>query len=311
MKAVRLHGRGVNELRYEDAPVPALLPGDALVRVFATGVTPTELEWDETYRNSDGSPRIPGIPGHEVAGVVESVASDVSDLHAGDAVYGLTDFPRDGAAAEFAAVHGANLAPAPKTIDFLHAAAISLSGLTAWQAFFTHADLRPGQNVLIHGASGGVGVFAVQLARWRGARVSVTARRKDEPFLRGLGAETVIDYTAERFEEILSNQDVILDTIGGQTQERSWKVLRRGGLMINLRGPLPHGKLAEFGVRGVFFIVQPSRSDLTQLANLVDKGFLKSVVSEILPLSEARRAFRPLPAGHAPGKIVLKVREED
>jgi len=307
MKAVRLHGRDIGEMRYEDAPLPKLLPGDALVRVYATGVTPAELEWNETYQNSDGSSRIPVIPGHEVSGVVESVASEVADIRPGDAVYALTDFRRDGAAAEFIAVRSANLAPMPKTIGFVHAAAIALSGLTAWQAFFTHANLQSGQKVLIHGAAGGVGVFAVQLARWRGARVSVTARGKDAEFLRSLGAETVVDYATQRFDQLLSNQDLVLDTIGGETQERSWKVLRPGGLMIDLRGPLPPEKLAAFGVRGVFFIVEPSRPDLTQLAKLVDDGTIKSVVSQVLPLSDARRAFEPLSADHAPGKIVLKV----
>ena len=312
MKAIRLHGRkGLCDLHFEDAPLPRLLPGDALVRVYATGITPTELEWDETYQNADGSPRIPSIPGHEVAGIVEAVASGASDVRPGDAVYGLTDFPRDGAAAEFVAVRASNLAARPQSIDFCHAAAIALSGLTAWQAFFTYANLQPGQKVLSHGGAGGVGVFAVQLARWCGAHVSATARAKDAEFLGGLGAERVIDYATERFDELLSGQDLVLDTIGGETQERSWKVLRRGGAMINLRGPLPSEKLAEFGVRGIFFIVEPSRANLTELAKLVDQGALKSIVSRVLPLADARLAFEPPAANRAPGKIVLKVREEN
>lgn len=312
MKAIRLHGRGnLDELYYEDAPISQLLSGDALVRVYATGITPTELDWNETYQNADGSPRIPSIPGHEVAGIVETVAPGVTDVRVGDAVYGLTDFPRDGAAAEYVAVRAVNLAVKPKSIDFAHSAAIALSGLTAWQAFFTRTNLQPGQNVLIHGAAGGVGVFAVQLARWRGAHVSATARKKDADFLRGLGAERVIDYATERFDELLSNQDLVLDTIGGETQERSWKVLRRGGAMINLRGPLPPEKLAKYGARGVFFIVEANRADLAGLAKLVDQSKLKSIVSQILPLAEARRAFEPPPANRAPGKIVLEVRKEN
>jgi len=307
MKAARLHGRsGVAELHYEDAPLPRQLPGDAIVRVCATGITPTELEWDETYQNADGSPRIPSIPGHELAGIVESVSLDVFDLRPGDPVYGLTDFPRDGAAAEYVAVRAANLAPKPKTIDYVNSAAIALSGLTAWQAFFTHANLQPGQHVLIHGGAGGVGVFAVQLAHWRGARVSVTARKEDRAFLFGLGADNVIDYTSERFEDELANQDLVFDLIGGATQDRSWRVLRKGGLMINLSRPLPEAKLREFGVRGIFFIVEPNRSDLIELAKLVDRGALKSVVSRIVPLARARTAFAGL---HAPGKTIIQVRD--
>lgn len=310
MKAVRVHGRGgASGLFYEDAPFPKLTPGDAIVRVHATGITPTELEWDETYKNQDGSPRIPGIIGHEVAGTIHSVAADVADLLVGDRVYGLTDFPRDGAAAEYVAVRAVNLAPMPATIDYAHAAALTLSGLTAWQAFFTHTDLSRGQKVLIHGGAGGVGVFAVQLARWRGAHVSVTAQARDFDFLRDLGAQELIDYKAQRFDELLSNQDMVLDTIGGETQERSWKTLRKGGAMINLTAPLPQEKLSEYGVRGVFFIVEANRKDLIELAKLVDAGELKSVVSRTLPLFEARKAFEPASGHRSPGKTVLKIRD--
>ncbi|HUC42225.1 MAG TPA: NADP-dependent oxidoreductase [Candidatus Micrarchaeaceae archaeon] len=311
MKAIRLHGRGAAGIRYEDAPLPKLLTGDALVRVYTAAITPTELEWDETYQNADGSSRLPSVPGHEISGVVAAVAPDVTDVRAGDEVYALSDFPRDGGAAEFVAVPAANLAPKPQTIDHVHAAAITLSGLTAWQAFFTQANLQAGQKVLVHGAAGGVGVFAVQLARWRGARVTATARAKDAEFLRELGAERVIDYTSERFYEIVSEQDIVLDTIGGETQERSWKVLRPGGAMINLRGPLAEEKVEEYGVRGIFFIVTPSRADLREMARLVDRGELRSIVSQVLPLAEAKRAFEPLPPDHGPGKIVLRVREEN
>jgi len=161
MKAIRLHARGgPDQLVYEDAPQPVLRPGDALVRVYATGITPTELTWDETYRNADGSPRIPTIPGHELSGVIESVPPGIRDLGPGDAVYGLADFPRDGAAAEYIAVRAANLSLKPRTLDHAHSAAVSLSGLTAWQALFTHGGLEPGQKVLIHGGAGGVGTYA-------------------------------------------------------------------------------------------------------------------------------------------------------
>ena len=172
VKAVRTHGRGGPEqLFFEDAPAPVVRPGDVLVRVRATGITPAELTWEETYRNADGTPRIPGIPGHEPSGVVEETAPDVTDFRAGDEIYGLADFPRDGAAAEFAAVRAANLALKPRSIPHVQAAALPLSALTAWQALFEHAHLAAGQAVLIHGGAGGVGTLAVQLARWRGARV--------------------------------------------------------------------------------------------------------------------------------------------
>src|SRR5579872_3027815 len=302
VKAVRTHGRGGPEqLFFEDAPVPVVRPGDLLVRVRATGITPAELTWDETYQNADGTPRIPGIPGHEVSGVVEETAPGVTDFRAGDEIYGLADFPRDGAAAEFAAVRAANLALKPRSISHAQAAALPLSALTVWQALFEHAHLAVGQAVLIHGGAGGVGTLAVQLARWRGAHVLATA------FVRSLGADDVIDYHATPFEEMLRDIDVVLDTIGGETRERSWRVLRKGGVLVTLVSPIPAGVAEQHGVRGVFFIVSGNRGQLDQITGLVDMGKLKPILSEVLPLARAREAFEHGAAGHAPGKIVLQV----
>src|SRR5437764_6800836 len=204
VKAIRLHARGGPErMLYEDAPLPALAAGEALLRVYAAGITPTELTWSETYRTPDGRERLPTIPGHDVSGVVEALGTGVSEVAPGDAVYGLVAFPRDGSAAEYVAVRAADLAPKPRTLDHVHAAAVPLSALTAWQSLFLHAGLAAGQRVLIHGAAGGVGAFAAQLARWRGAHVSATASARHHEFLRELGVQTVIDYRTARFEEVL------------------------------------------------------------------------------------------------------------
>lgn len=307
MKAVRTHGRGGPEqLFFEDAPLPELRRGDVLLRVHATGITPAELTWDETYQNADGTPRIPGIPGHEVSGVVERTAPDVSDYRPGDEVYGLADFPRDGAAAEFAAVQAANLALKPRSISHAQAAALPLSALTAWQALFEHAHLLAGQRVLIHAGAGGVGSLAVQLARWRGARVLATASARNTAFVRSLGADDVIDYHATPFEETLRELDVVLDTIGGETRERSWRVLRKGGVLVTLVSPIPAGVAEQHGVRGVFFIVRGNRGQLEQISTLVDEGKLKPVIAEVLPLARAREAFEHGVGIHSPGKIVLQ-----
>lgn len=307
MKAVRTHGRGGPEqLFFEDAPLPELRRGDVLLRVHATGITPAELTWDETYQNADGTPRIPGIPGHEVSGVVERTAPDVTDYQPGDEVYGLADFPRDGAAAEFAAVQAANLALKPRSIPHAQAAALPLSALTAWQALFEHAHLLAGQRVLIHGGAGGVGSLAVQLARWRGARVLATASAGNTAFVRSLGADDVIDYHATPFEETLRELDVVLDTIGGETRERSWRVLRKGGVLVTLVSPIPAGVAEQHGVRGVFFIVRGNRGQLEQISTLVDEGKLKPVIAEVLPLARAREAFEHGVGIHSPGKIVLQ-----
>ena len=307
MKPVRTHGRGGPEqLFFEDAPLPELRRGDVLLRVHATGITPAELTWDQTYQNADGTPRIPGIPGHEVSGVVERTAPDVTDHQPGDEVYGLADFPRDGAAAEFAAVQAANLAFKPRSILHGQAAALPLSALTAWQALFEHAHLLAGQRVLILGGAGGVGSLAVQLARWRGARVLATASARNMAFVRSLGADDVIDYHATPFEVTLGELDVVLDTIGGETRERSWRMLRKGGVLVTLVSPIPTGLAEQHGVRGVFFIVRGNRGQLEQISTLVDEGQLKPVIAEVLPLARAREAFEHGVGIHSPGKIVLQ-----
>ncbi|HLJ14754.1 MAG TPA: NADP-dependent oxidoreductase [Bryobacteraceae bacterium] len=308
MKAIRMHARGGPELLvYEDAPKPALQPGDALVRVIATSITKTELTWDETYADCDGRPRIPTIPGHEFAGVVDALGPEAKGVRAGDAVYALSSFCRDGSAAELLAIRAADLAPKPPSLNFQQAAAVPLAGLTAWQALFDHGQVEKGQRVLIHGAAGGVGTYAVQLAHWKGAQVIGTASAKDRDLLVELGASEVIDYTRERFEEKVKDVDVVLDFVGGDTEQRSWGVLRRGGILVGIVGPVAAEKAASLGVRGVFFIVEPNRAQLIQLGHLIDNGSLRVVVGTVLPLARARDAFEQGLAGHKPGKIVLQV----
>lgn len=308
MRAIRLHRRGgPDELVFEDAPLPEMGAGDVLVRVAATGITPTELRWDETYQHADGSPRIPSIPGHEVSGVVERVAPDVVDLRPGDAVYGLADFPRDGAAAEFVAVCAVNLARTPQSIGHTEAASLPHSALTAWQALFVHGQLVAGQSVLIHAGAGGVGSLAVQLARWRGLRVFATASARDVPFVQSLGADVVIDYRAERFEEEARDVDVVFDTVGGETQERSLQVLRKGGVLVSVVSRVPPAVAEQQGVRAVYFIVEGDRAQLEQIASLVDDGTLRPIIARVFPLARAREAFEFGAASHWPGKIVLEV----
>jgi NADPH:quinone reductase-like Zn-dependent oxidoreductase len=304
MKAIRLHARGGPEqLVYEDAPPPVLKSGEALLRVYATGITRTELTWDQTYQNPDGSPRIPTIPSHEVSGVIERVPTGVKDLGPGDAVYALVDFPHDGAAAELVAVPARNLALKPRKLDHVQSAALTLSGLTAWQALFTHGGLERGQRVLIHGGAGGVGALAVQLARWKGAHVITTSSGANVDFLRGLGADETIDYTTTRFEDTLRDIDLVLDAVGGDVVERSWQVLRPGGRIVSVVQPIPDP-------HGVFFIVEPSRDQLEELAALADVGLLKPIVARVFPLVQAREAFELGLQGHTRGKIVLQVRDD-
>ena len=311
MKAIRIHARGGPEqLVYEDAPIPQPGTGDALVRVYATGITPAELSWSTTYEHPDGSERIPSIPGHELSGVVEALGAEATGVKVGDEVYGLTDFPRDGAAAEYVAVQANDLAPKPKTLNHARAASIPLSGLTAWQALFDHAGLAKGQRILIHAGAGGVGTLALQLARWKGAYVVATASARNVRFVHELGANEVIDYTKGRFEEMVGDIDVVLDTVGGETYDRSWRVLRPHGMLVTITVFSGVEETAKkHGRRGVAFIVKPSRIQLVGLGRLIDNGELHPVVEEILPLPEARRAFERGSRGHTRGKLVLRVAE--
>ncbi|HKC46351.1 MAG TPA: NADP-dependent oxidoreductase [Gemmatimonadales bacterium] len=308
MNAVRLHQRGGPEqLVYEDAPRPIPGPGDALVRVHACAITRDELTWGTTYTDPQGRERLPTIPGHEIAGVVEALAGDVTEPAVGSAVYGLTDFRRDGGAAELMLVRAADLAPRPASLSSVEAAAVPLAALTAWQALFDHAQLARGQRVLIHAAAGGVGTYAVQLAHWRGALVIGTARVANAPFLRGLGADEVVDYSVDRFEERVHGVDVVLDAVGGDTLARSWGVVRKGGTLVTIADSAPADTAARYGVRGVDFIVEPNRRQLIDIARLIDAGTLRPVVAETFPLREARRAFERSAPGHNRGKVVLEV----
>lgn len=311
MKAVRIHSRGGPEqLVYEEAPKPALEPGDALVRVFASAITKDELDWDATYQDAEGRPRLPSIPGHEFSGVVEAAAPGVSEVKAGDPVYGLASFYRNGSAAEYMAIQASDLAPKPRTLTFEQAASVPLAALTAWQALFEHALLTEGRRILIHGAAGGVGAFAVQLAHSEQAHVIATASAKNEEFLRQLGANEIIDYQNARFEDHVHDADVVLDTIGGDTLERSWGVLRQGGILVSIVENPSAKKAAELGVRAVFFIVKPNRSQLIEIAELIDTGRLKPVIAQAFPLEQARSAFEAGLGAHPPGKIVLRVCRE-
>ncbi|HWB53784.1 MAG TPA: NADP-dependent oxidoreductase, partial [Tepidisphaeraceae bacterium] len=235
MKALRLHARGGPEqLVYEEAPKPTPGCGEVRVRVFAAGITPAELTWEQTYTTADGHSRIPSIPGHDVSGVVDSVGPEVLSLEEGEEVYGLTPFSRDGSAAEFMTLPAIDLAPHPKSLDHIQAAAVPLSALTAWQALFEHGHLVAGNKVLIHGAAGGVGAYAVQLARAHGAEIIATSSARHVAFLKSLGVHTIIDYEKEPFDKVVKDVDIVIDSIGGETRDRSWQVMRQGATLITL-----------------------------------------------------------------------------
>ena len=276
--------------------------------MHAAGITPTEFTWNSTFTTADKKDRLPAIPGFEVAGMVSKVAADLSDPAVGDEVYGLLNFWRNGSAAEYVAVKASDMAPKPKSLDFVKAAAIPLSGLTAWQALFDHAKLSSGQVVLIHGAGGGVGTFAVQFAKNRGIHVVATCSSSKANLVHELGAEEVVDYNKTRFEDVVKGVDAVLDTVGGDTLDRSWKVIRKGGTLVTIVGDAPEDKAAAFGIRGVSMLVEPNRAELVEIGRLVDQKKVRPIVSGVFPLAEARRAYESGLSGHSKGKIVLKVK---
>ncbi len=271
MKAVRIHqygGPGV--LQYEDAPRPEPSAGEVLIRVHAAGVNPIDWKIREGHMQKRLHYTLPFIPGWDVSGVVESSGPGATRFKKGDAVYSRPDVARDGAYAEFIVVKESEVAAKPKSIDHIQAAAIPLAALTAWQALFDVAGLQSGQKVLIHAASGGVGGFGVQLAKWKGAYVIGTASQANLDYVRSLGADEVIDYRAQRFEEIVRDVDVVFDTQGGETQERSWNVLKKGGAMVSLVQPPSQEEAKRRGVRGALQMTQPNEGELTQIAQLID-----------------------------------------
>ena len=308
MTALRAHRRGGPEqLVVERAPVPVPAAGEVLVAVHAAAITFDELTWDETWTR-DGVSRTPVIPSHEVSGVVREAASGVADFAPGDEVYGLIPFDRDGAAADFVCVPAADLAAKPSTVSHAVAAALPLAGLTALQALVDHAGVRPGEAVLVHGGAGGVGALTVQLAAMLGARVTATVRSDAGDLVRGYGAVRVIDVRTETFDDAV--YDVVIDTVGGETLDRSFPVLRRGGRLVTLSAPPPAGRADEYGVTATFFIVMPNRDQLDELAALVDSERLHVEVAETFPLEKGREAFesgrRP---GRRAGKTVIVVRD--
>ena len=307
MKVVRIHEYGGPEvLVYEDAPRPTIADGEVLVKVHAASINPVDRFTRAGYLKGMVDFPLPLTPGLDLSGTVEAVGAGVTGVAVGDAVFGYSNMMRQGAYAEYAVVSEAEIAPKPTTVDFVSAAAVPLSGLTAWQALEI-AGLQAGQTILIHGAGGGVGTFAVQFAIAKGARVLGTAAGDKLSLLRELGVAQAIDYTTTPFEDVVRDVDVVLATVGDDVIERSWGVLKPGGILVTPAGQIDAEAAAARGVRGTGMMTQPNRAQFIAIAGLIDEGKVKPVVSTVLPLAEARRAHELGDAGHARGKIVLSV----
>ena len=308
MKAVCIYAYGgPDKLVYEDAPCPHPGEGEVLVKVHAAAINPVDWKIREGHMEAMLHHTLPLILGWDVSGVVESLGTNILTLKVGDEVFSRPDIARDGAYAEFIVIRESEVAMKPRSVDHIHAAALPLAGLTAWQTLFDAAGLSAGQRVLIHAAAGGVGSLAVQLAKWKGACVIGTASEENHDFLRKLGLDQVVDYARERFEDVVEPVDVVLDTMGGEIQELSWKVLKPGGILVSIVSPPSAEKAAKGGFRGAFVFTKPNAAQLAEIAKLVDAEKLKAIVETILPLSDATRGQEVSERGHTRGKIVLRV----
>jgi NADPH:quinone reductase-like Zn-dependent oxidoreductase len=310
MKAVRMHGYGLPEvLKYEDAPRPEPGEGEALVKIHAAGVNPVDWKIRAGHLRAFRDYPMPFILGWDLSGTVEELGPGAAawGFRAGDEVYARPDLGRNGAYAEYIAVRASEIQRKPMSLDHVHSTAIPLAALTAWQAIFDAGQLRAGQRILIHAAAGGVGTFAVQLARWKGAYVIGTASKANHDFVKELGANEVIDYQTTRFEDAVRDVDVVLDTVAGETRDRSWQVLKKGGILVSILGQPSQEDANKQGVRAAGVFVQPHPAQLAELAALADAGTIRPIIETVLPLAEAARAHEMNESLHTHGKIVLRV----
>ena len=312
MKAIVADKYGGPEvLRLADVAIPSPKDDEILVKVFSAGVN----SFDGTlrsgnYAKGDKGTQLPWHPGYDIAGVVEKVGGKVTKFKAGDAVYATINILKGGGYAEYALAEETDAALKPATISFVEAAGVPSVALTAWQALVDKANVQSGQTVLIHGASGGVGMFAIPIAKIRGAKVFATASTANQDFLKELGADVPIDYKTQKFEDIAKDVDVVIDAVGGETLRRSYPIVKKGGIIVSLSDNVEKAQLEKYGIRGMTEVVQNSGDELAQIAKLIDAKKIKVVVSETFPLGDASKAEAKADLGHTRGKIVLKVRDE-
>jgi NADPH:quinone reductase-like Zn-dependent oxidoreductase len=305
VKAVRIQKptglEGIEGLVYEEAPDPEPAIGDALVEVRAASFTPTELTWPLSTDRA-GHDRGPLVPAHEGSGVVVALGYGTAGVSVGDEVYGLIDGYRDGWAAEYVAIEARSLAPKPTAVDFVEAAAIPQAGLTSWQALFDHGHLESGQTVVIHGAGGGVGSIAVQLACWAGARVIGTGRAGARQRVLELGADDFINVEREGWESAVGQVDLVYDAIGGDVLASSPAIVKPGGALVSVMNPV---QTDRDDIHTVHFVRDPSGAQLRDITRLVDESTLRPQVGAVYPLADAREAFMAKSTQHIPGKVVL------
>ena len=312
MKAIVAHEYGGPDvLKLEDLPVPTPREDEMLVKVIGAGVNSFDgtLRSGKYAKGAKGT-QLPWHPGYDIAGVVESVGAKVTKFKVGDAVYAMIDILKGGGYAEYAVAREKDAALKPATTSFVEAAGAPSVALTSWQAIVDKANVQSGQTVLIHGASGGIGLFAIPIAKIRGAKVFATASTANQDFLKQLGADVAIDYKTQKFEDIAKDVDVVIDAVGGETLRRSYPIVKKGGMVVSLSDNVDQTQVGKYGIRGTTIVVQNNGDELAQIGKLIDEGKIKVVVSETFPLSDASKAEAKADLGHTRGKIVLKIADE-
>src|SRR6266567_934633 len=309
MKAIVMHEYGGPEvLKYEEVPRPEPKDNEVLVRMIAAGVNPVDaLIRSGKYAKFFGT-TLPLVPGYDIAGIVEKTGTKITKLKAGDPIYAYVMW--GGGYAAYAVATEGEAAAKPKSITFVEAAGVPLAALTAWQALIDTAKLSAGQTVLIHGGSGGVGSFAIQIAKARGAKVIATASTPNQDLLKQLGSDVAIDYTKTKFEDVAKDVDVVLDSVGKDTLTRSYGIVKKGGIIVSLVTRPAQAELDKHGIRGAPLGVEPDSDELAEITKLIDERKIKVIVSQTFPLSEAVKAQEQVATGHTRGKIVLKIADE-
>ncbi len=311
MKAIVVHTYGGPEvLKYEDVPRPEPKENELLVRVIAAAVNPVDSAARSQKFAQFLGIKLPAIPGYDIAGVVEKTGAKITKFKAGDPLYAYIALDKGGGYAEYAAATEKEASAKPKSLNYVEAAAVPLVSLTAWQALIDTAKLSAGQTVLIHGGSGGVGSFAIQIAKARGAKVIATASTPNQDLLKELGADVAIDYTKQKFEEVAKDVDVVLDSVGKDTLARSYGIVKKGGFIVSLVARPDQAELDKHGIRGASLSVEPNSDELAEIGRLIDAKKIKVIVSQTLPLAEAAKAQAQADTHHTRGKIVLKVADE-
>jgi NADPH:quinone reductase-like Zn-dependent oxidoreductase len=311
MKAIVANEYGGPEvLKYQDMPRPEPKEDQILIRVIAAGVNPVDAMIRSGMFAKYEKDVFPIIPGADIAGVVEKVGSKVTKFKAGDPVFAYVSLKGGGGYAEYTLATERDTAGKPKSLAYVEAAAVPIVALTAWQALIDTAKLNTGQTVLIHGGSGGVGTFAIQIAKARGAKVIATASTANQDLLKQLGADVAIDYIKQKFEDVAKDVDVVLDSVGKDTLARSYGVVKKGGFIVSLVARPDRDELDKHGIRGAAVNVEPNSGELAEIGKLIDQKKIKVIVSQTFPLSEAMRAQEQVATGHTRGKIVLKVADE-